>query len=192
MVLKKILRRKQKNKRSLKERLAIKKKKKKVGGLGIKKKVTKKIKEKKKGSKEKNESKKKIKRKIGIETKGIQDFLKYLGKKEYFEIYKIISSWDESFFKKGFSRSFENKKKMNSFFKERVLDFLKSHYTDLKSEISHLRKKGEEVDYIDFEVLQIPLKIKLFSAYFSLDDFLKIKKIVDFARTEFKKFKLDE
>ncbi|HKL23617.1 MAG TPA: hypothetical protein VJ895_02595, partial [Candidatus Nanoarchaeia archaeon] len=168
------------------------KKKKKVGGLGIKKKATKKIKEKKKGSKEKNESKKKIKRKIGIETKGIRDFLKYLGKKEYFEIYKIISSWDESFFKKGFSRNFENKKKMNSFFKERVLDFLKSHYTDLKSEISHLRKKGEEVDYIDFEVLQIPLKIKLFSAYFSLDDFLKIKKIVDFARTEFKKFKLDE
>jgi hypothetical protein len=194
---KKMLKKKGEDKKILKKGVSKKKigrneGKKIIENKGIKKKFAESKKKDKNNNFVKKEKKHVVKKNVEIKTKGINDFLKHLGKKDYFEIYKTINFWNENYFKKGFSRTFKNKKEMRSFFKERVLDFLKSLYTELKSEISHLRKKGEEVDYIDFEVLQIPQKIKLFTVYFSLEEFLKIKKIVNFSKSEIKKFKVEE
>ena len=129
----------------------------------------------------------------GIETKGINDVLRIIGKKDYFEIYKKIISVDKKYFDNGFERTFENKKELDLFFKERVLDFFNSRYSDIRSKISTLRKGGiGEVDYYDLKSLSIPLKLKTLEVEFSLELFEKIFDLVVYLETELGKFKLEE
>jgi hypothetical protein len=127
-----------------------------------------------------------------IEIKSVQDILKIVGNKDYFEIYNLISVLDKDFFTRGFVGSFESKKEVNSFFEERIFDFLKGIYSDLKSKISQLRKKGNLVTYIDYEVLSIPLKMKILESDFNLGNFLKIKSLIDFALKELSNFKIED
>ncbi len=127
-----------------------------------------------------------------IEVKNVQDILKIVGNKDYFEIYNLIFKMDKDFFNRGFSGSFDTNKGIKDFFKERIFDFLKGVYADLKSRISQLRKKGKKVMYIDYEVLMMPLKMKMLKANFTLNDFLKVKEIIDFAEKELKEFKIED
>ncbi len=154
--------------------------------------VSKKVPVKKKVVSKKVVKKPVVKKKEKIEIKNIQDVLKIVGNKEYFEIYNGVNELDKSFFDKGMGGTFESKNQVRDFFKERVLDFLGGVYTDLKSDISHLRKTGREVDYIDFEVLTIPFKIKMLGANFGFKDFLKVKELIDVARKEINVFKAEE
>ena len=132
----------------------------------------------------------KVPEKIGV--KGVQDILNIVGNKDYFEIYKLVLGLDKEFFTKGFSGSFDKKKEVKDFFKERIFDFLNGEYSELKSQISQLRKKGNEVMYIDYEVLTLPLKKRMLKAEFNLKSFLKVKEIIDFARKELKVFILEQ
>ncbi len=91
--------------------------------------------------------------------------------------------------KVNFQGIYNSKKEIKEDIKERIFDGLEEEYNDLRYRISGLRKKGEDVDFIDFRVLRFPLKLELFKAEFDKDNYGVVKGILEEANKELSKFK---
>lgn len=109
-----------------------------------------------------------------IEVLSVQDILNKVGNKVFIEIHNEIIKTNPDFFKKGFSGTFETKKELASFFKERIFDFFKERNDDIRSTITELRKAGKEVTYLDLRSLNLPFKMKVFLVHFTFEEFNKL------------------
>lgn len=98
-------------------------------------------------------------------------------------------------FSKDFSHEFKfqgiflSKKEISKEIKERLASGINDEYKDVKSKISHLRKKGLNVNIIDFNFLRIPLKIKVLMTEFNLKNYQNILKIFTDTKKELEEFK---
>jgi len=63
--------------------------------------------------------------------------------------------------------------------KKELINSLNEEYKELKERISSIRKKGADVYVEDLKAMTIPLKIRMFSATSSKEDFYKIKKTMN-------------
>lgn len=70
-----------------------------------------------------------------------------------------------------FLKNFHSKEEILVLLKGGASEYLASEYASLKSRLSSLRKKGEDVIYLDLKSKSIPLKIKMFEASFAKKDF---------------------
>ena len=79
-------------------------------------------------------------------------------------------------------KNFHSKEEILVLLKGGACEYLALEYTSLKSRLSSLRKKGEDVTYLDLKSKSIPLKIKIFEASFGKKDFdyvINLMHIVD-------------
>lgn len=124
-----------------------------------------------------------------IEVKNIEEALKLLNDRDlenvFFEHKKKLN---KEFI---FSGIFTSKKEMSNDIKSRITDFFNDEYKETKSILSKLRKKGFDIDCLDFEVLRVPLKLKLLKAEFNVSNYSEVMKILDFVKTGLKEFKLE-
>ena len=82
-------------------------------------------------------------------------------------------------------RTFNSKAELEEYLREEVSKLLLSEADLLRGRISDLRKKGGDVNYSDFHLMQVPLKIKLFSASLGKKDFDSAWQILDKVSKEF-------
>ena len=57
------------------------------------------------------------------------------------------------------------------YLREKILDYLKDKYESTKYQVSLLRRKGIDTKMIDFKLMSVPLKIKIFKSTSSKKDF---------------------
>lgn len=124
-----------------------------------------------------------------FEIKTLAGALKIVGTPE---IKKVMKTFSKDIHKKvKFSGIYTSKEDLLESIKERVYDYFNSEYNDLKGKISYLRKHGEEVDFIDFKLLRVPLKIQLLKADFVLENYQIVLKILTSVEKKLKKYKIE-
>lgn len=73
-----------------------------------------------------------------------------------------------------FSGNYNSIIEMLNTLQERVIESISDYFNDMKSEISDMRKEGNDVELLDLEFLTIPLKLKLFEVEFSSENLEKV------------------
>lgn len=111
-----------------------------------------------------------------LKNKNIEYVLQYLKKENYSLLEKIF-----------LKKTFESEKEFVDYLKEEIVVFLESQCNGLKDRISYLRKKGKDVKDMEFKVLSIPLKIRVFQASFESKDFDKVINLLTNLDEELKK-----
>ncbi|GEM_PF-5790489 len=101
--------------------------------------------------------------------------LEYLRKKDYALVDKLF-----------LGKTFGSEKELEKYLKEETVKLLLLEVDSLKARVSELRKKGGDINYSDFQIMPIPLKIKLFSASFDRKDFDRIIAMLEKASAEVK------
>ena len=79
-----------------------------------------------------------------------------------------------------------SQKEAEKYVKEKVIDYFKDSYESLKYQNSVLRRKGIDTKMIDFKLMSIPLKIKIFKSTFHKDDFDKLVGLIEKIKQEIK------
>lgn len=93
----------------------------------------------------------KEKNKITIEDKDLIDSVLFLKQNKFMNEIKT-------------SVNFESVKEIEDFYKEEVISTIKEKINFLKEGISELQKKGEELHLEGIQLLEIPLKVRLWKA----------------------------
>jgi len=110
---------------------------------------------------------------IKINTKNFAATLKYIDNKTLLEL--IIKLKKEGLIKfDDKSIILTSKEDIEEYYKQEIIDFLNSRYENLKQKISELRKDGKDTGVLDYQLLEIPLKINLFKSTFNQKDFDKV------------------
>ncbi|NCN87041.1 hypothetical protein GW932_04345 [archaeon] len=123
------------------------------------------------------------------EIKNLNEAFKLVKDKDLEEVYLL--------FKKDFSKEitfsgiYTSLKEISLDIKDRIKSEFNDNYRELKTKISKLRKHGEEVSVVDFELLRVPLKMKLLDANFSKENYLIILSILKNVEKELSSFKID-
>lgn len=106
---------------------------------------------------------------------------------ELMEVIKVLKEntpyWDRFVIKE-----FSEKELREDIIKD-ILSFLKDWYDEVYSLIHECRKKGKEVEDINFILMSIPLKIKIFKSSLNKKDFEVIFNKLVKVETELQKFK---
>jgi hypothetical protein len=108
-----------------------------------------------------------------IDDKNILNIMEYL-KERNFSLENISFSSDKT-------------EDLMTLLKNHILNLLKNRYETLKSQITELRKKGDDLSSVSLELMSVPLKIKIFQASFDKSDFIKVVGILDNVESEVKK-----
>lgn len=115
--------------------------------------------------------------------------------------FKVVEDFDDGtkkvydYYIKDFPKSMKftgvymNKKAILEAIKERVIDGLQEEFTELKSRISVLRKKGEDIFFIDMKLSFFPSKLHFFKADFSLKNYNVVKDIIFKTKKSLEKYK---
>lgn len=121
-----------------------------------------------------------------VEIKNISDALKYLGDSE---LEKVFEFYKKDFGKEiNFSGIYLTKKELFCDIQSRIVDFLNDSFRELKSKVSKLRKRGFDVDCVDFNLLRVPLKTKIFVADTNSKNYGEVKEILNSVEQEILKF----
>ena len=59
-------------------------------------------------------------------------------------------------------KTFENKKDLNSFFENLIIDYLNDKYSEIYNRLSDVRKKGHDLTELGLKLSQFKFKLKLF------------------------------
>ncbi len=70
----------------------------------------------------------------------------------------------------------KDSKEIEEFLSQEILDLLNAKYKELGEKISELRKKGKDATVWNFQLMMIPLKLKVFSATLNKKDLVVILK----------------
>ncbi len=73
--------------------------------------------------------------------------------------------------------------------KQKINDYLKEKNQDLNERFSELRKKGEDLGVLNFKLVMIPLKIKVFMASYNKKDAENVLRRINEIETEINKIK---
>lgn len=103
------------------------------------------------------------------DLKNIDEAFKIIEDDALKEIYKKHSSNFEE--KRDFSGIYISKKEILNSIKERIFDAFEEKFKEIKYNISQLRKKGFEVNVLDFDLLRFPFKKKMLDSDFSMDNY---------------------
>lgn len=123
------------------------------------------------------------------DLKNVEEAFGILKDEELKKVYeRYVSDFED---KKGFAGIYISKKEILNSIKERVFDGLEERFKDIKSNISHLRKKGFEVNVIDFNLLRFPLKKKLLDSDFCLTNYNTIMDLFSWVEPEIDKLTLE-
>ncbi len=129
----------------------------------------------------------KTKNKPLIEVKDLDSLLKKLKDETAVYILERLRKKDPALADKLFlGKTFNSEREFQKYLEEETAKLLISETYSLKGRVSELRKKGGDVNYSDFHIMQIPLKIKLFSASFDRKDFDVIITLLSKASEEVK------
>jgi len=128
---------------------------------------------------------------IFIKVDDLSSLSKKLGNRDIAHVLEYLKKENYSLIEKLFvGKTFDSEDEFMRYLQEEIVRFLESEVGLLKERISGLRKKGLDVSDIDYRVMSVPLKIKLFSASFNRNDFDKVVLMIDKIDEELKKFEL--
>lgn len=91
-----------------------------------------------------------------------------------------------------FTGTYDSKYEILKEVETRMIETIQEEYTDIKSQISQIRKTGQDIELVDLEILEVPLKIKLLESQFSIKNQEKIFSIIKSVKKKLKTFKLPE
>lgn len=63
--------------------------------------------------------------------------------------------------------------------KDRIIGIINEDYKEIKNRITYLRKRGEKVNTIDYNLLRVPLKIKILRTEFNMNNYDDVIKIIN-------------
>jgi hypothetical protein len=112
----------------------------------------------------------------GFEIKNEQDLLKNVEDKKLKEILSFLGEKNAFVFKE-INKSFKDKKELEEFLTEKVMDYLNSLLISYKEKISKIRKKGVPMKIPEMQTFMITSKIKMFKATMAKKDLDKIFEI---------------
>ncbi len=81
-------------------------------------------------------------------------------------------------------RTFENKKDLNSFFENLIIDYLNDKYLEIYKRLSDVRKKGTDLTELGLKLSQFKFKLKLLKVNFDTNSFSKVILILDEVKKE--------
>jgi len=133
------------------------------------------------------------KKKFSIKEDGLEDLLRKLKDKEIVYMLDYLRKENHSLMEKLFlGKTFESEDELKGYLKEETARFLDSEVTLLKSRVSDLRKKGLDVEDIDYKIMPLPFKIRLLVSNFNTKDFERIIASIRKISAELKKVELAE
>lgn len=95
-------------------------------------------------------------------------------------IVKIYMRFKEYFPKELiFTGSYDSTKEVLESIEERMMETIQEDYLEVKSQITGIRKTGQDIKLVDLEVLSVPLKLGILKIEFSLRNLNKILSILD-------------
>lgn len=104
-------------------------------------------------------------------------------------IVKIYIRFKEYFPKELiFTGNYVSKKEILESIEERMIESIQEDYLEVKSQITGIRKTGQDIKLVDLEVLSVPLKVNILKIEFSLKNLNKIFSILDSVKTKLKTF----
>lgn len=104
-----------------------------------------------------------------FEIKNIEEAFEIIKDDSLKEVYeKYLLDFENE---REFSGVYTSKKDIVDSIKERIFDSFEEKYREIKSDVSTLRKKGYEVNVLDFYLLKFNYKKKLLEADFSLENY---------------------
>ena len=102
-------------------------------------------------------------------------------------VIEYLRKKDSSLVNKLFlGKTFDSESSLGKYLREESVKLFVSEVDSLKGRVSDLRKKGRDVNDLDFQIMPIPLKIKLFAASFDKKDFDVVVQMLDKAAGEVK------
>ena len=111
------------------------------------------------------------------DIKTLDEALKIITNPELERVYKkFLSDFSKD---NSFTGVYTSKKEIEDSIKERVTDGLNEKFTELKSRISRLRRKGCDVNLTDLKLTSFQFKINFLDADFDLSTYNKLKNILD-------------
>ncbi|MDA3836634.1 MAG: hypothetical protein PF542_03350 [Nanoarchaeota archaeon] len=124
-----------------------------------------------------------------FEIKDLEEALGIVGTDD---VKKVISEFKKELTKEiNFTGIYTSRKDILESIKERVSDYFNSEYSELKRNISYVRKHGEEVSVIDYELMTLPLKLKLLEVTFDLDNYYVVLGILKSVRDKLSGFEVN-
>jgi hypothetical protein len=123
------------------------------------------------------ERKKRLKERVDVNAKDFGEVIKNIDDPHLTEVVKIF---DErrliNFTDKDIT--LETKKDVEEFVKQKIFEYLENRKNMLYEKVSELRKKGADTRDIDFEIMALPLKIRVFQATLRNRDSDKILEMI--------------
>jgi len=124
-----------------------------------------------------------------IELKSLKAAFDLLKDKELEDVYSVFK---KNFSVIKFTGIYSSVNEVREELKSRMIGAFSDEYRELRSKVSRLRKKGKEVTDIDFSLLEMPLKLKLFSAEFNVKNYELVYEILKKSKDDLKQFDEDE
>jgi hypothetical protein len=146
------------------------------------KELGKKIEDNKKNDEEDDEERKKrLKERVDVNAKDFDKVVKNIDDSNLAEVVKIFDKRKLIKFNDK-DIILETKKDVEEFVKQKIFEYLENKQNMLYEKISELRKKGADTKDIEFQLMSLPLKIKVFKATLKnkdSDKILEMIKIID-------------
>jgi hypothetical protein len=124
-----------------------------------------------------------------IKISNLSDALEKIQDKNMIEViqnYKDKSTVD----RKVSNKTFDTRRELIGFLKEVMITPLVNRYEDLKDRISDIRKAGKKAGNLNYKIMQIPLKIKVFNTNFKQKELDMVNNLMNSIEEKIKGFEL--